>query len=329
MLYNAPVLPTAHPDAASEAGVVAVARHVATSLRGRGFRAWPMAARPPLARVVRSLERRKPDLVFNLVEGFGGRSGGEAWLTGLLELFRLPYTGCPPEAQGLCRRKAATKRLLLGAGLPTAGFAVVASARDLPDAERLLPAFVKPEAEDASLGIDQQSVVRTPEELRAQALRLIATYASPVLVESYLPGAEYNVGVLALPEPEALPVAEVVFDAPEGSWPILTYEAKWAVGSTDDLASPVRCPAEVTPELEARLRRVAVEAFLAVGCRDYARVDLRLDASGAPMILEVNPNPDLDPDAGLARAMRASGRDFDDTLAELASQALRRGVLDG
>jgi D-alanine-D-alanine ligase len=308
--------------------VVAVARHVAVALRARGFRAWPQPARPPVARLIRALERRKPDVVFNLSEGFGGRSGGEAWLTSLLELLRLPYTGCPPEAQGLCRQKAATKRLLIGAGLPTAPFALVESARDCDAAQVVLPAIVKPEAEDASLGIDQRSVALSGDELLAQVVRVAASHGPRVLVERYLPGPEYNVGVLALPDPVPLPIAEVVFDPPPGAWPILTYEAKWAAGSIDDLASPVRCPAPVEPELAARLGELAVAAFRATGCRDYARVDFRLDERGEPMILEANPNPDLDPEAGLARAARASGRDFDNTLADLARLALQRGARD-
>src|SRR5439155_5215491 len=103
--YNAPALPRDHPDAASEAGVVAAARAAAAALKGQGFKAWPLAARPPVARLLRSLSRQKPDVVVNLIEGFGGRSGGEAWVTSLLEMIGLPYTGCPPEAQGLCRHK--------------------------------------------------------------------------------------------------------------------------------------------------------------------------------------------------------------------------------
>jgi D-alanine-D-alanine ligase len=325
VLYNAPALPPGHPDFASEAGVVAAARAVALELRSRGMKAWPHVARPPVARLVRSLSRRGPDVVFNLIEGFGGHSGGEAWVTSLLELMRLPYTGCPPEAQALCRHKGRTKALLLGSGLPTAPFRVLGP----EDPSQLDPwpgaVIVKPAAEDASLGIDQGSVVADPAALAGRVGLVREAHGPGVLVEAYLPGPEYNVGVAALPDPSPLPIAEVAFAATPGAWPILTYRAKWATGSAEDLASPVRCPAQVEEAMAGRLGALAVAAFRAAGCRDYARVDFRLDASGAPMILEINPNPDLDPSAGLARMVRASGRDFGEFLASLARQALERG----
>jgi D-alanine-D-alanine ligase len=324
VLYNTPALPPGHPDAASEAGVMRAAGAVVAALKATRFKAWAMAVKPPLARLVRRLSRQAPDVVFNLVETFGGHSGGEAWATALWELLGLPYTGCPPEAQALCRHKGRTKALLRGSGLPTAPFAVLEPGQRWPGAWEG-PVLVKPEAEDASLGIDQESIVTDPDDLDARVARVRAAYGPRVLVEAYLPGREFNVGVLALPEPEPLPVAEIAYDPPPGCWPILTYAAKWAPGSVDDRSSPALCPAPVDPALADRLGRLAVAAFRATGCRDYARVDFRLDARGAPMILEINPNPDLDPAVGLARALRASGRDYAATVAALARQALERG----
>lgn len=326
VLYNAPVLPPDHPDSASEADVVAVARAVVAGLGRSGLDAWPLAASPPLGMVLGALANPAPDVVFNLIEGFAGRSGGEAHVTGLLELLGLPYTGCPPEAQALGHSKGRTKALLKGFGLPTAAFAIARQGEPVPRWDGPWPAIVKPEAEDASLGIDQASIVDSPEGIVENVARLRVHPGGDALIEAYLPGREFNVGVLALPEPGPLPVAEIAHDAPAGSWPILTYAAKWDVGSAADLASPARCPAEVDAGLADRLGSLAVAAFRATGCRDYARVDLRLDAEGTPMILEVNPNPDIGPAAGWARALRASGRDHDATLAGLVDQALgRRG----
>jgi D-alanine-D-alanine ligase len=189
--------------------------------------------------------------------------------------------------------------------------------------------ILKPEAEDASLGIDQSSVAGTAEAIVEGVARLRVSHGRDVLIEAYLPGREFNVGILESPEPEALPIAEILYDVPDGSWPILTYAAKWDEGSPEDLASRPRCPAEVDPDLARLLGSLAVEAFRATGCRDYARVDFRLDADGSPMILEVNPNPDIGPRAGWARALRASGRDYEATLAGLARQARGRRVEDG
>ncbi|WP_435022252.1 D-alanine--D-alanine ligase family protein [Tundrisphaera sp. TA3] len=325
VLFNAPALPPDHPDFASEADVVEVASAVIQALVDAGHEAWPVAAKPPLGSLVASLDQRPPDVVFNLIEGFGGSSGGEAHITGLLELLGLPYTGCPPEAQGLCRSKARAKAVLRGSGLPTAPAAVARVGGAPIDWEGPFPAIAKPESEDASLGIDQRSVAGSADELRRAVARLHDRYGSDVLIEAYLPGREFNIGVIELGEPSALPVAEIVYKVPTGDWPILTYAAKWHAGSDEDLASPPVCPAPVDEALAGRLSGLAVDAFRATGCRDYARVDVRLDAEGRPMILEVNPNPDIGPTAGWARALRASGRAYGATLAALAEQAGRRG----
>jgi D-alanine-D-alanine ligase len=325
VLYNAPALPSDHPDALSEADVVSVAHIVSEALVQGGFDAMPFAAAPPADAFVAELARARADLVFNLIEGFGGCSRGEERVTAILELLGLPYTGCPPEAQALCRHKASTKALLRGLGLPTAAFVVAQAGAPLPPLPEPGPWIVKPEAEDASLGLDQSSVVRDPRALSVQVDRSAARYGPTVLIETFLPGAEYNLGILGLPRPQALPIAEVLHAPDPGNWPILTYAAKWHEGSAEDLASPARCPAQVAPDLAERLADLAVRTFEATGCRDYARVDLRLDAEGAPMILEVNPNPALHPSAGWARALRASGRDYEQTLVALARQALERG----
>jgi D-alanine-D-alanine ligase len=324
VLYNEPTLPPGHPEAESEADVVAVARAVTAALNVGGFDARPTSAASPIGHLISALADPRPDLVFNLIEGFGGHSGGEAHVTALLELLDLPYTGCPPEAQALCRHKGATKALLRGLDLPTAPFLVLEPGDALASLPWPGPAIVKPESEDASLGIDQASVVTAPEAVAARVDQVRALYGPRVLVEAYLPGSELNVGLLALPEPQALPVAEVVFEVPPGAWPILSYNAKWHEGSAEDRASPVRCPAEIGSWLAAEVSRLAVAAFRATGCRDYARVDFRLDSQDSPMILEVNPNPDLGPIAGWARALRATGRDYDTTIVDLARQALER-----
>jgi D-alanine-D-alanine ligase len=282
----------------------------------------------PIELLIRDLTHPGPQVVFNLIEGFAGSSAGEAWITSLLELLGLRYTGCTPEAQGLCHQKARTKALLRGFGLPTAPFLVVSPGASF-EPSFPAPYFVKPDAEDASLGIDQGSVVTDGEALAERVALLRARFPGDVLIEAYLPGPEYNVGVLGLPDPIPLAVAEVVYDPKPGDWPILTYAAKWDVGSAEDLASPIRCPAEIDPSLSAELARLAVAAFEATGCRDVARVDFRLDAEGRPMILEVNPNPDLGPTAGWARALRASGRDYAETIAGLAERALIRGPRRG
>jgi D-alanine-D-alanine ligase len=325
VLYNEPILPDDHPDAVAEAEVIEVAQAVAEALTSRGFAAVLHAARPPVERVLAELRAAGPDLVFNLIEGFEGSSAGATLLTGLLELAGLAYTGCPPDALSWCLSKGRAKALLRGLGLPTAEFLVVDPGESIPDWSGPWPVIAKPDGEDASLGIDQRSVAVDPQALARQVDRLRSEYGGRVLVETYLAGREFNVGVIDLGGPEALPVSEVAYEPLAGTWPILCYESKWITGSPADLATPILCPAAIDADLAARLGRLAVAAFEATGCRDYARVDMRLDAQGTPMILEVNPNPDIAPWAGLARGLRNSGRDYAATLAALAHQAIRRG----
>ena len=323
--YNAPVLPPEHPDHASEADVVDVARAVGQALSETGFTPELIAVAPPLAVVVTRLQQSRPDLVFNLMEGFAGRSAGATYFPAVLELLGLPYTGSPVEALAACVSKERAKALLRGHGLPTAPSHLVPRGMAIPSVDFAGPWIVKPDDEDGSLGIDQSSVVRARAALMDRVERLRQTHAGGVLIESYLPGPEFNVGLTAFPEPLALPIARIVYHHMPDLWPILTYAAKWDPGSIEDKASVVQCPAAIDPELAERLASLAVAAYRATGCRDYARVDLRLDASGEPMILEVNPNPDIGPTAGWARAVGVSGGGYAEAIASVARQALARG----
>jgi D-alanine-D-alanine ligase len=324
VVYNEPALPPDHPDAASEADVVAMATAVAAALKGR-CRPFLLAAAPPLGRFAERLVEAAPEVVFNLVEAFGVRSSGATYVPAVFELLGIPYTGSPVEALAACVSKSRTKALMRGHGLPVTESVVLEPGDLLRDLPWNGPTFVKPDAEDGSLGIDQSSVVERREDLAARVERLWRAYGGPVQIEPYLPGEEFNVAVIAWPEPKALPVARVAYIPRIGAWPILTYDAKWAEGSDEDFASLIECPAAIDDRLSKRLSEIAIKAFKAAGCRDYARVDLRLDSASEPMILEVNPNPDIGPSAGLARALKVDGVDYSAALETIVRQALRRG----
>jgi D-alanine-D-alanine ligase len=325
VVFNEPILPRDHPDAASEGDVVNVARRVAGALGEGGFHPFIVPAAPPVTGFLERLIERRPDVIFNLIEGFGGRSSLTTHVTSLFELLGVPYTGASVLGLACCQSKARTKALLRGLGLPATPSLLIAPGEPVPRPCWSGPSIVKPDAEDASLGIDQRSVVVESSKLHDRVVQVRLAFGGSVLVEPYLPGAEFNVGVIEAPEPRALPVAQVMFAPKPGQWPILTYAAKWDEGSEEDLASPVICPAPIADELASTLRRIALEAYRATGCRDYGRVDFRLDASGEPSILEVNPNPDLSPSAGFARAARVSGMTYDEAVRRIATRALERG----
>lgn len=330
ILFNEPVLPKDHPDWASEAGVLEAVEAVEAALAKAGHRSrrLPVGASP--AGLAAALQSSPSDVVVNLCEGLQGTGAGEAQVAGILELCGAPYTGASSECLSLVRDKAVAKWLLLGAGLPTAAFERIQT-DELPYAalESLLdrgPVIVKPAREDASLGIGPASVVTEMAALVRQIGEVRRRYGE-TLVEQFIAGREFNLGLLALPEPLALPLAEIEFrPRAEDRWNLVTYDAKWTPESPDYGGTPVRCPAEVSPPLAAEIARVSLAAFRLTGCRDYARVDFRVDEQGQVFILEINANPDISPSAGLARALRVSGMSYEEFVERLVANAARRGV---
>jgi D-alanine-D-alanine ligase len=172
------------------------------------------------------------------------------------------------------------------------------------------------------VGIDTGSVCTTKRALKKRLAEVVEQW-DEVLVQEYVAGREFNVGFVGN---DALPIAELCFDnMPEGSWPILTYSAKWDVGSPEDLGSTPVCPADVTPEVQKRIVAVARDAWQSLcGAEGYGRVDLRVDASGQPYILEVNPNPDISDSAGLSRMAKAQGWEYDELIHRIVDEALSR-----
>jgi D-alanine-D-alanine ligase len=303
--------------------VVLQARKVAEALRRRGFDAIEIAAGFEVEDLSRRLAGLRPDFVYNLCESFAGNSRMEAAVASLLELLRVPYTGNSPLTLALAQDKAAAKQWMAAGGLPVVKWAVLHSPGDPLPPDLTPPLFVKTRFEDASHGISEQSVCLTIAAAREQAAELMRTWHQDCLIEEFLPGREFNASVLF--DAEVLPLAEIEYQLPPGLPHIVTYEAKWDTGSVYDLGTPVRCPAEnMNDALTEGIRAAARAAYRALGCRDYARVDVRLDAAGKLRILEVNPNPDISPDAGLARAAAQAGIEYDELICRFAHAALAR-----
>ena len=260
---------------------------------------------------------RQADLAFNLCEGVHGRSEWEEHVVATLEFAGVPVTGASAWTLAACRRKATANAILTQAGLPIPRWTVAQGKiqDDFP-----LPAIIKPAAEDASAGLDRGSVVADRKALRARVAAMTEQF-DEVLVQQYVAGRELNVGFVG---DRALPIAEIDFSGmPPGSWPILTYAAKWDTGSPDDLGSVPVCPASLAQKLAERLVRIAETAWRAMEGKGYGRVDLRVDEQGRPWVLEVNPNPDLNDDAGLSRMAKAAGWDYAELVRRIAEVALR------
>lgn len=327
IVFNEPLLPPDHTDYAQEAGVLEAVEAVEAALAKARHRAGRLAIREPLD-LAGALRSCRADVIVNLFEGLAGLAVGEWQATGLLELSRIPFTGSPSDCLSLVCNKARAKWLLAGAGLPTAAFQWVpaegpAAVDRFESLLKLGPVIVKPAREDASLGIGPESVVTELAALDRQITSVRSRYGD-VLVEQFIAGREFNVGIVGLPDPVALPLAEIEFGSESNPWRVVTYDAKWTPDAADFHSTPARCPAVVDDELAEEIRRVSHAAFCLLGCRDYARVDLRVDQAGRPYILEVNANPDISPSAGLARAVRASGMDYNDFIVRLVETAADR-----
>jgi D-alanine-D-alanine ligase len=251
------------------------------------------------------VRRGKFDVAFNMCEGIDGVAELEPPVIGVLELFGIAYTGGSSYTTSVTLRKHVINALLSHAGLPIPPFINLRRGSRIRSVG--YPAIVKPAAEDASIGVEQRSVVRTARALKARVEAMLESF-DDVIVQRYIEGRELNVGILG---DQVLPIAEIDFSTmPKNMWPIVTYRSKWDTGSDEDLGSVPKCPADLSARVSGEVRRVALEAWKAVGGSGYGRVDMRLDEHGHPWILEVNSNPDIAPDAGLARMARVAGIDY-------------------
>ena len=270
--------------------------------------------------LLRTLPEAGVDVVFNIAEGIQGRNR-EALVPALLEFLHIPYTGSDPATLSMTLDKDLAKRMVAQAGVAVAPSLVMRTGRERVPASLRFPAIIKPVAEGSSKGIHRSSVVRSADELRGALAEGLARYPTGVLVETFLPGREFTVGLLGNARPRALPPMEIVFDESAGEHPVYSFVDKLSA------QTPVRfvAPAEVDPRLRQALTRAARQAFLALHCRDVARVDFRLDADGQVCFVECNPLPGLAPGfSDLCTIAASAGMSYDALVGAILRPALRR-----
>jgi D-alanine-D-alanine ligase len=281
------------------------------------------------------LRAERPDIVFNIAEGLRGPNR-EAHVPAICEFYGVPYSGSDPFTLALCLDKARTKEILRANDVPTADWALVRSAADLarvPARAWEFPLFAKPVHEGSSKGITERNLATSPQALEAIVTELLERYDQPVLVERFLPGAEFTCGVLGNgARARVLPIVGMNFDSlPAGALPIYGFEAKWLWDRPENPLEIFSCPARVSTALRAEIEDVVLRAYDVLGCRDWSRVDVRLDAAGRANVVEVNPLPGILPDPAdnscLPKAARAAGLDYDALIgACLEAAAARQGV---
>lgn len=281
----------------------------------------------------RQLRETRPDIVFNMAEGLTGQNR-EAHVPAICEFYEIPYSGSDPLTLSLCLHKARAKQMLEFHGIPTTPFVLVETLAEARAVKRegtlRYPLFAKPVQEGSSKGITERNLIRDRGELLACVAELLEVYEQPVLLEEFLPGAEFTCGVIGNGrEARVLPIVGIRFDMlPEGALPIYGFEAKWIWDTPEKPLQMFECPARVEPSLGAAIEQVTLRAYHALGCRDWSRIDVRLDAAAVPYIVEVNPLPGVLPNpednSCLPKAAAAAGLSYDELIQSCVIAACKR-----
>jgi len=274
------------------------------------------------------LKRQRPHLVFNMSERIVGPNR-ESHIPTICEMLNIPHTGSDPLTLGICLDKSRAKEILSYHRVPNPAFWIVESASAIPAGVRL-PAIVKPLYEGSSKGIRNNSLVQSLGELYERVEEVVGTYRQPVIVERFLAGREFTVGVLGNdPSYEVLPIVEIDHgQLPAGAAPVYSYEAKWLWDTPEKPLDIFKCPAPVPAVLRAKIENVVVRTCRVLRIRDWARIDVRLDEKGEPNILEVNPLPGVLPkpedNSCLPKAARTAGYSYSDLIHRVVEEASKR-----
>lgn len=299
---------------------------LARKLTNTGFNAYPLNIMDDIQKIIDDVKKNKPDVIFNFMEIYKENSRLEMNIVGLLELLGVPYTGASPLALANCQSKILAKRLLTSIGIPTPKFIVVKNEISGLSHKLKFPLMIKPAYEDASVGIDNESIVRNNEQLKKRIDYVLYHFAQPVLIEEYIEGRELNIAIMGDKNPLPLPISEIDFsEMPDHLYNIVSYQAKWDPHHEAYHKTIPICPAELPLKIENRAKEIALRAFKFMGCRDYARIDMRLSKDNELFVLEVNPNPDLTEGAGFMRSAEAAGYIYEQALARIIGFAWERG----
>ncbi|MGE5432681.1 MAG: D-alanine--D-alanine ligase family protein [Syntrophomonadaceae bacterium] len=275
------------------------------------------------------LKSLRPDIVFNIAEGMNGISR-EAQIPAMLDMLNIPYSGSDPLTLATCLDKARTKEILSYYNIKTPRFITASCTDDLRNFSLRFPVMIKPVGEGSSKGIFNSSFIGSFEDLEEAVLNNSRAYGQPSLIEEFLPGREFTVAIIGNDDDAAvLPVVEINFsELPDGMVPIYSYEAKWIVDRRENPLEIFTCPAGLDNILEEKIKNAALNTYKILRCRDWSRIDVRLDAEGEPNIIEVNPLPGILPDpkdnSCFPKAARAAGLNYEQMLNRVLYVAAKR-----
>lgn len=271
----------------------------------------------------------KIDIVFNVAECAYG-SSREAQIPAMLDMLQIPYTGSDPLTLTTCLDKARTKEVLSYYKIPNAKFLLVQEISDLSNFDLSFPVIIKPVAEGSSKGIFNSSFINNFFDLETNLAELLQEYSQPILIEEFLPGREFTVALIGNKNDlEVLPIIELnLHELPSELVPIYSYEAKWVVDTKDNPLNIFSCPADIDNNLENEIKEVAKKTFNILRCKDWSRIDIRLDAYNKPNVIEVNPLPGILPDPDdnscFPKAARTAGMNYEEMINRVLNTAAKR-----
>lgn len=332
LIYNAgaSASPEKPEDTGSTDDLRKMIRRMAHVIRKVGYKVTIVPLANDLLAFQRHLRRLRPDVVFNQYDDVVHGALYEMRVAALVQMMGFPMTGSPALALGLSRYKYMSGSLLQGAGVPVPpNTEILERIGDVDRCKWNFPVIVQPSREHAGIGLSRDSVVTNKTKLREKVREILHHYKQPALAQHFLPGREFNVGILGGRKLTVLPLAEVDYTKlPSEIPPIMSYAAKWMEDSVEYQRTSVTCPAHVEPFLAREISSIALRAFRAVGGWGYGRVDIRLDEVGQPRVLEVNCNPSLDEDVALARSAAKAGIDYPHLLQQLVKIAMEGPSFD-
>jgi len=266
------------------------------------------------------------DICLNFVESINGNSQYESNFAGLLELMDVKFTGNTFLTLATCLDKITAKHILNANNIPTPKFSVKkAGGSEILIDNLNFPLIIKPALEDAGIGISENSVVYTKDELNKQIEYLDKLYKQDLLIEEYIDGREFNISLLGN---NILPISEICFTLPNNLPDIVSYQAKWETESVYYKNTTPNVPADISANIEKLLTETAINTFNSLNCDSYARVDIRLSKNNIPYVIDINPNPDIMPNSGFVNSAKAAGIGYSELLHNILTFAKYRNSDD-
>jgi D-alanine-D-alanine ligase len=316
VVHNVPVS-AGHAFAEASLDILTQVEAIEKALEELGYRSVRIPFTRDVGSLIQQINESRVEIVFNLCETVDDDPRFIGHPAAVLELLDIPFSGSPSPALMLTTDKVITKCLLRANRIRTPKYAIYDEVTDFNPYVLRFPVILKPILQDASIGIDQESILKDSRELEERIKKFFNRFGA-LLVEEYVAGRELNVSIFGYPSPRVLPLAEIDFSAfPQELYPIVGYRAKWDTSSFEYSHTPRRFPQDLSPVLRQRIERTALESFHLLMLRDYGRVDMRVDDHGQIHVLEVNANPCLTPDAGFAAAVGEAGMTYTDMVREL------------